>query len=739
MATDGQPGSPAAAAGVVPLTAEGMLLQLQGQVQAQQEHLVRQEQIVNAMQGQLNEATTRMQRAEEERNMVLKLVTKKTEDLIDSKGVGQPFKFSGKTDQDFSEWNHKFKTFMRAKYGDEVDKLLNWAVKQRRVIVKDNLPYSDRQVAWSEAFGDNADLTDQIDNIDSMVGGLMAYLVSFTTGEANKVVRNAGSDGVEAWRRLLNEFDPTSAMRRVVILGMVQNPQKCQKVEDLGACLEDWLSKKRQYEEFTDSQGNQCKVSDDSLMAGLYKLMPESLEETVMFKQDELNSFEALFDKLSSFATVRHSLQLSRRDLSGGGSSKPKRDPDAMDIGAVSKGKGKGGKGKSPPSGKGSSYNKMTCYKCGKAGHKAADCRSGGGGKKGDKGAKRLDNVQCWNCFKYGHYGKDCWSKKADDKGKGKGGGKKGKQKGQTNSVDTAQPEKEPELSHLDLCPLDEDYRTFVGNDGQEYVEVPVIPRSIFHRHHPGQGGEASGSGGPSSSAADAAPAHGVAEVPEVPEGRAFRADASRSRDCGRSRSRPRYEESQSEVTEVQDADHGSMSEEVEAPSNPDYMVRWNGEDWIRLNYDSGAVSTVIPVEMARDQGMNLRRVGDYRVANGDRIPRYGRVRVPCVDEQGGRRGFKATITHVHKPLGSAGEFSENHDAYIFKDGGFLVARDSPMAQSIRQHIEECKAQYGMDDVVELHKEGNLYNIYLKQRGNIQEINAFDNGSPSTSPNERQG
>ena len=101
---------------------------------------------------------------------------------------------------------------MGATYGDEVDKLLNWAVKQRKVIVKEDGPYSDRQVAW---------VTEQIDNIDSILGGLMAYLVSFTTGEANKVVRNAGSDGVEAWRRLLNEFDPTSAMRRVVILGMV--------------------------------------------------------------------------------------------------------------------------------------------------------------------------------------------------------------------------------------------------------------------------------------------------------------------------------------------------------------------------------------------------------------------------------------------------------------------------------------------------------------------------------------
>jgi hypothetical protein len=61
------------------------------------------------------------------------------------------------------------------------------------------------------------------------------------------------------------------------------------------------LGKKRQYEEFTDNDGRPCRVSDDSLMAAMYKLMPESLEEVVMFKSDEYPTYEDLFDRLSSW------------------------------------------------------------------------------------------------------------------------------------------------------------------------------------------------------------------------------------------------------------------------------------------------------------------------------------------------------------------------------------------------------------------------------------------------------
>ena len=113
--------------------------------------------------------------------------------------------------------------------------------------------------------------------MDDFVGKLYAYIVSFTTDAANRIFWNAGEgNGLEAWRRLHGEYDPTSSMRRAAMLRQVQNPPRCQRVADLGAAL-DWLWKKLQYEMFTDRGGRPCQASDDSLVAAVFRLMPKSL------------------------------------------------------------------------------------------------------------------------------------------------------------------------------------------------------------------------------------------------------------------------------------------------------------------------------------------------------------------------------------------------------------------------------------------------------------------------------
>ena len=181
----------------------------------------------------------------------------------DTKGIGQPFILKGVGEQNFGEWTHKVRTFMIARFGDQALSTLTWVARQRRIVVKVcGSSQRDHFAHWIDVFGIGADEEDQIDGIDDFVGKLYTYLVSFTTDASNRIVRNAGEgNGLEAWRRLHSEYDPTSSMRRVAVLQQVQNPPRCQRVEDLGSALEDWISKKRQYEMFTDRNGRPCQAS----------------------------------------------------------------------------------------------------------------------------------------------------------------------------------------------------------------------------------------------------------------------------------------------------------------------------------------------------------------------------------------------------------------------------------------------------------------------------------------------
>ena len=333
-----------------------------------------------ALETQLQFESARAQKAEQERSTLIQSVGAMRTDrggaMVDTKGIGQPFMLKGTADQDFGEWTHKVRTFMLARFGDQILTALSWAARQRKIVVKTCVASQrNRMIPWIDVFGEGADEEDQIDEIDDFVVKLYAYFVSFTSDAANRIVRNSGEgNGLEAWRRLHSEYHPTSSMRRVAILQQVQNPSRCQRVEDLGSALEDWLSKKRQYEMFTDRNGRPCQASDDSLVAAMFRLMPKSLEETVMFANED-EGFQELCDRLLAYSSTKQSIQMSEN-------KKTTKNDDSMDVDALSKGKSKG-KGKKGSSGKG----------------------------KGSKGQNNTSNVVCWYCGRYGHYEKDCRQK----------------------------------------------------------------------------------------------------------------------------------------------------------------------------------------------------------------------------------------------------------------------------------------------------------------------------------------
>ena len=131
--------------------------------------------------------------------------------------------------------------------------------------------------------------------------------------------------------------------------------------------------------------------------------------------------------------------------------------------------------------------------------------------------------------------------------------------------------------------------------------------------------------------------------------------------------------------------ERGDLSSVDELNTLAKYTEIWNGVKWLRVNYDSGAVTTALPLEVVEASGFTARKQGEFIVASGDTIPDYGRVQLQVEDEQGYLRGMKASVTEVHKPLGSAAEFAKSHDSFLWEHGGALVPKSHPVAVGMRK------------------------------------------------------
>ena len=83
---------------------------------------------------------------------------------------------------------------------------------------------------------------------------------------------------------------------------------------------------------FTDRNGRPCQASDDSLVAAMFRLMPMSLEETVMFANED-EGFQELYDRLLAYSSTKQSIQMSE-------SKKSTKKDDPMDVDALNKGAG---------------------------------------------------------------------------------------------------------------------------------------------------------------------------------------------------------------------------------------------------------------------------------------------------------------------------------------------------------------------------------------------------------------
>ena len=297
---------------------------------------------IAALETQLQLESARAQTAERERSALTQTLGAMRTDrggaMVDTTGIGQPFMLKGTADQDFGEWTHRVRTFMLGRFGEQILGALIWhhvngkSLSKVADLRRETASYTGLEKVEKVPMRRTRSTRSMI-SLESSTHTLSLSQPTQPTRRRQRL----GSLETTAQR-----VRPHVVQRRVAILQQVQNPPRCQRVEDMGAALEDWLSKKCQYEMFTDRNGRPCQASDDSLVAAMFRLMPKSLEETVMFA-DEDEGFQELFDRLLANSSTKQSIQMSE-------SKKPTRKDDPVDVDALSKGKseGKGKKGKRP-------------------------------------------------------------------------------------------------------------------------------------------------------------------------------------------------------------------------------------------------------------------------------------------------------------------------------------------------------------------------------------------------------
>ena len=65
-------------------------------------------------------------------------------------------------------------------------------------------------------------------------------LRALTTGGARNLVEKTPNNGCEAWRKLLDEFDPKTTFNRQAIYDKLIDPKKAMAVEDLTGIMAEW-------------------------------------------------------------------------------------------------------------------------------------------------------------------------------------------------------------------------------------------------------------------------------------------------------------------------------------------------------------------------------------------------------------------------------------------------------------------------------------------------------------------
>jgi hypothetical protein len=254
---------------------------------------------------------------------------------------------------------------------------------------------------------DNVDMS-----IDRMSAELFDVLCQQCCGDAMSVVRSVdGCGGFVAWFKLHRKYNPRTMARAIRLMGEVTNPPPVRDLREVDAALAKWEQKvKTLRSEFGENPSNTMRIA---IVTGM---MPPAIQDFIYTNVDEKALCEAVIEKIRSIT----------------GNKVAMMEPTPMDVGEV----WADGNDYGEEEDVGAVGAHVRCHKCegwghmsrecptqskgkgkGKAAYSKGDGKAGKGGSKGGgksgkgpaKGGGKGYQGECWKCGKVGHKSAECW------------------------------------------------------------------------------------------------------------------------------------------------------------------------------------------------------------------------------------------------------------------------------------------------------------------------------------------
>ena len=136
-------------------------------------------------------------------------------------------------------------------------------------------------------------------------------------------------------------------------------------------------------------------------------------------------------------------------------------------------------------------------------------------------------------------------------------------------------------------------------------------------------------------------------------------------------------------------------------------------DEWIKINFDSGAAVSALPKKFAPGSGLSSNG-RCYKTASGDLIQDAGAIKFSGEDENGNKRGVKGRLMDVHTPLVSASEAAKaGQNAWLTKGGGWLIPQNSRVSKKI-EHLLSLEAARNSHQMLPVYEDQGVYNFYMQ-------------------------